>query len=410
MYILGSAGMVRSIGRSATFVFLPLVFADVYHLSYLDIGLLVAAIVPVSTLSFLAGGHLTDRLGRRPFAIFPSFASAVLLTLLFLYLDSGVATVMVLWAVNSVFGGLTRPAQSAMIGDVTTPELAVTAFGVQRVFMNTGFAISPAVGGFLADTVGLPSLFLFGAITSLVEGIILLVLLRETYAGSRSESRRLFGSLAEPFHDRLFVWLLVAFAGLAVIMNQFGTPLALYLGAVRGVSFTEFGFIYALNGALVVLLQLPISRWIELRGQQYLLAMALGTIGYGSAFLLFDAATGFPMYLLAMGGLTSGEDVVSPTQSTLVAQLGGTERRGRYFGAYNATTNLGRVVGPVLGTLLLGIGPNGPIFLWGGMFVGALGVAAGFLYLRARVRRRLKLGGPGGPQSSPGGALLLGSG
>ena len=407
MYLLGSAGLVRSVGRSATFVFLPLVFADIYHLSYFVIGVLMAAIVPVSTLSFLAGGSLADRYGRRPFAVYPSFASAIVLALLWAYLDRGVVLVMGLWAVNSLFGGLTRPAQSSMIGDVTTPELSVTAFGVQRVFTNTGFAISPAIGGFLADSSGLSALFLFAALTSLAEGVVLISLLRETYAGAGRKSERPFANLAVPFRDGPFVWLLVALVGLAVLMNQFSSPLTLFLGSVRHLPLTEFGLIYSLNGILVVALQLPFSRLVE-RHHQYLLWMAGGALTYGTAFLLFDAAGAFPAFLLAMGILTIGEDIVSPTQQSLVANFAGTERRGSYFGAYNATTNVARVVGPVVGTLLLGLGANGPNLLWGSMFALSIVVAVGFLYLRGAARRRLARDGAVGQTPVPTVVLLSG--
>ncbi len=387
VYLLGSAGMVRSIGRSATFVFLPLVFANVYHLSYLLIGGLIAAIVPVGTFSFLLGGQLSDRYGRRPFAIYPSFVSVGVLVLLWLNLDRGVPIVMVLWAMNSFLGGLTRPAQSAMIGDITTPDLAVTAFGVQRVFTNTGFAISPAIGGLLATYAGLPSLFLFAALTSLVEGGLLLVMLRETFAGRGSAGGHALARVVAPFLDRPFAWLLVGFAGLAVLMNQFGTPLALFLGSVRSVPYSEFGLIYSLNGALVVLLQLPFARLIDVR-RDHLAFMAGGTLTYGTSFLLFDLAHVFPAYLLAMGVLTVGEDIVSPTQQSLVAGFSGPERRGSYFGAYNAATNASRLIAPVLGTLLLGLGTSGPEFLWVGMFSLSVAVALGFLRLRRTERRR----------------------
>ncbi len=408
VYLLGSAGLVRSIGRSATFVFLPLIFAEVYGLPYLAIGGLIAAIVPVSIISFLSGGYFSDRFGRRPFAVYPSFASTVVLLFLWQYLDHGLAIVVGLWAINSFLGGLTRPAQSAMIGDVTPPDLTVTAFGVQRVFTNTGFAISPAIGGFLAATVGLPALFLFAAITSVIEGTLLLVLLRETYPGHRPTPRERGEGVGAPFRDVPFVWLLVGMVGLALVMNQFSTPLALFLGSVRSLPLTEFGFIYSLNGVLVVLLQLPISRWIEGR-HQYLGWLAAGSITYGASFLLFDAAGSFAFYLLAMGVLTIGEDIVSPTQQTLVARFAGPEHRGSYFGAYNAATNATRVVAPVVGTLLLGLGPSGSTWLWGGMFGISVAVALGFLYLRGHARRRIDSAGPQGPSPLPADLLLAGS-
>lgn len=388
-------------------MFLPLVFVDLYGLPYLEIGALVAAIVPIATLSFLAGGYLSDRYGRRPFAVYPAFASSVVMFALWAFLDRGVPVVMGLWAVNSCVMGLSRPVQSAMIGDVTSPDLAVTAFGVQRVFTNTGFAISPALGGFLAAYAGLPTLFLFAAFTSLIEGGILLGLLVESYGGGPRRSGAAVSGIVAPFRDHLFVVLLAALAGLSILMNQFGTPLALYLGSVRSVSFSEFGLIYSVNGLLVVLLQLPIGRIVE-RSQQYLAWMAGGTLCYGAAFLLFDAATSFPFYLTAMAVLTVGEDIVSPTEQSLVARFAGPERRGSYFGAFNAGTNASRVVGPLVGTLLLGLGSLGPTLLWGGMFGVSVGVAAAFLVLRGNARHRVLARGPGGAPAQPIDALLSG--
>ncbi len=404
VYLLGSAGLIRSVGRSATFVFLPLVFADVYRLPYLEIGLLIAAIVPVSTLAFLLGGYLSDRQGRRALAIYPNFLSAVVLVLLWLYLDRGIPVVMGLWAVNSLLGGLTRPARSAMVGDVTSPDLAVTAFGVQRVFSNTGFAISPALGGLLATSSGLPALFLFAAVTSAIEGVILVTLLRETFAGT-ARTGATATNLSTPFRDRPFVGLLVGLVGLALVMNQFGTPLALFLGSVRAVPLTEFGLVYSLNGVLVVLLQLPVSRVIE-RRHRYIGWLAGGTLAYGASFLLFDLSGALPMYLLSMGVLTLGEDIVSPTEQSLVAHFAGRARRGSYFGAYNAATNATRVLAPVAGTLLLGIGPQGPELLWGGMAVVALAVALGFVNLRDSARRRLERSTELGAEPPPSDLLL----
>jgi MFS family permease len=407
VYILGTAGLVRSIGRSATFVFLPLVFANVYHLPYLVIGGLIAAIVPVSTLSYLAGGHVSDRFGRRPFAVYPTFLTAASMAFLWAFLDRGVPVVMALWGLNALFNGLSRPAQSAMIGDVTSPELAVTAFGVQRVFTNTGFAISPAVGGVLATTTGLPTLFLFASITSVLEGILLVLLLRETFVGGPAAGARAWRSITVPFRDRVFVSVLVGLAGLSLVMNQFGTPLALYLGSVRGVSYTDFGLVYSLNGLLVVLLQLPLGRLVE-RWQQYLGSMALGTLAYGFAFVLFDFARSLPQYLLSMGILTLGEDVVSPTQQSLVARFTGPERRASYFGAYNAATNGTRVVSPVVGTLLLGLGTSGPEFLWFGMAAVSAVVAGVFVSLLREARTRVERAEIRGGSPPPVDAMLAG--
>ncbi len=391
VYTLASAGLVRSLGRAATWIFLPVVFVEIYGLSYATVGLLVAAIVPVSMLAHLLGGSLSDRVGRRWLATIPSFVSALCMTAIFLLLDRGVAVTMGLWAVNAFGMALSGPSQSAMIGDVTRSLDLPMAYSIQRVFVNAGFAVSPALGGLIADTVGLPYLFLFGAVATLGEGLVLLLFLRETLPDGRTASNeRRWSQFSAPFRDRTFLLMLSLLVGLVVVANQFGTPLTLYLVDVRQLPLLEFGYIYAINGALVVLMQIPISRWIE-RTRHYLIWMAGGTLLYGIGFILFGVGAAFPIFAVAMVVLTLGENSTSPIQQTVVSNFAGSQRRGSYFGAYNATANAARAVGPVLGTLLLALGST---VWWSSIFAVALVVALLFLLLVRRLGSRVESGTP----------------
>lgn len=399
VYTLASAGLVRSLGRAATWIFLPVVFVEIYGLSYATVGLLVASIVPVSMLAHLLGGSQSDRHGRRWLATIPSFVSALCMTAIFLFLNQGIALTMGLWAVNAFGMALSGPSQSAMIGDVTRSLDLPMAYSIQRVFVNAGFAISPALGGLIADTIGLRYLFLFGAVATLGEGLVLLLFLRETLpAGREISSERHWTQFTAPFRDRSFLLMLALLIGLVVVANQFGTPLTLYLVDVRQLPLLEFGYIYAINGALVVLMQIPISRWIE-RTRHYLVWMAGGTLLYGLGFILFGLGAAVPIFAVAMIVLTMGENSTSPIQQTVVSNFAGPKRRGSYFGAFNATANAARAVGPVLGTLLLALGAT---VWWSSIFGAALLVSILFLLLGRRLGSRVEHGVPEGPASAGG--------
>lgn len=407
VYVLSSAALVRSAGRAATWIFLPIVLAEVYQLPLVEVGLLVASIVPIRVAAFLAGGSLADRWGRRGLAVVPSFLLAVTMGLLFVFLDRGLLLVMGIWALNATLMGLATPAQNAIVADVTEPDLQIRAFSVQRVFANTGFAISPAVGGFLAASFGLPYLFLSASLFSVGEGVVLLLWLGESRPPrSRSVSATTAAhGLAAPFQDRPFVGVLVLLAALTLLMSQFGTPLALYLTVFRQIPYDEFGLIYSLNGALVVALQLPITRLQERRGWA-LEAIAFGAPLYGLGYLLFGVSTGFFFFLGAMAILTIGEDFVSPVQQAVVGTLAPPDLRGSYYGAYNAATSSAQAVGPVIGTALLGLGAIGPSFLWGSMVVLSAVVALAALRLRHRFEVRRRAGGALGRREVPVGEPL----
>ncbi len=403
VYLLSGANLVRSVGRSASWIFLPLILLAAYHLTYLQIGILIAVIVPVGAGANLLGGSSSDRHGRRALSTFPSFGVALASLALYFLWDSGLPLMMVLWGASSFLTNLQRPAQSAMVGDITSPQERVSAFGVVRVFNNLGFAISPAVGGLLAETYGLNVVFLIAAGATAMEGVLLLLFLRESHPGTSeptgspgpaSAPRGWWTSMRGPFGDAVLVSFGVLGVGLTLATQQFGTALALFSRGVQGLSYSQVGLLYSLNGLFVVLLQLPISWAIRHR---YLEWLAVGSLLYGSSFLLFLGGGGYALDLAGVGVLTLGEDVVSPLQNSIVAGMSGAEERGSYFGAYSLMTSIAQAFAPFLGTLLLGISAQGPLLLWGSMAGLTVVVAGGYLYLAQLRKAARRSAPPAGP-------------
>ena len=252
-------------------------------------------------------------------------------------------------------------------------------FSVLRIFGNVGFAISPALGGLLASQFGIPVVFLVAGIAGLAGGLLLTLFLEETRPETAAPDRPLRERTSFPFHDPMFLALGVLGVGLTLAVGQSGTALTLFSVGVRHFSYEQVGWLYSLNGIIVVTLQMPISWGLR---HQHLLWMAVGTLCYGAAYALFDIGLAYAAFLLAMGILTIGENLVSPLQNTIVAALARREDRGSYFGAYAAVTTGASIFSPSFGTLLLGSG-NG-LALWGTSIVLTVLVAAGYLALRKR--------------------------
>jgi MFS family permease len=379
IYLLGASNLVMSTGRSAAWLFLPVLLYTAYSLSFITVGLLVSLVIPVSLVASLVGGAASDRYGRRPFLAYPPLANAAVSFLLFAFWDKGLGLVVGLWAANMFLGNVGSGAQNALMTDVAGESRRMRVFSVLRIFGNVGFAIAPALGGLLASSYGIPIVFLVAGITALTGGLLLTVLLEETRHEERTGVRPLRERTTLPFHDSMFLALGVLGIGLTLAAGQFGTALTLFSVGVRHLSYDEVGWLYSLNGIIVVTLQMPIS-WGIRRG--HLFWMAVGTLCYGGAFLLFYAGTVYAVFLVAMGVLTIGENLVSPLQNTLIAALASEDHRGSYFGAYGAVTNGANVFAPALGTLLLGTGQ--PLLLWGPFALLTGIVAAGYLVLRRR--------------------------
>jgi MFS family permease len=377
IYLLGTSNLVMSAGRSAAWLFLPILLYTAYHLSFLYVGLLVSLVIPVSLIAALVGGAASDRYGRRPFVAYPPLANAVVSLLLFTFWNQGLVVVMGLWAANTFLGNVGGGAQNALMTDVSEESRRMSVFSLLRIFGNVGFAIAPALGGLLATQFGIPVVFLVAGVAALAGGLLLTLFLEETHREDAPSARPLRERASFPFHDSMFLALGVLGIGLTLAAGQFGTALTLFSVGVRHFSYEQVGWLYSLNGIIVVTLQMPIAWGLR---RQHLVWMAVGTLCYGAAYMLFYVGTVYAAFLIAMGVLTIGENVVSPLQNTIVAALATKDDRGSYFGAYTAITNGANVFAPSLGTLLLGTG-NG-LALWGTFALLTVTVAAGYLALR----------------------------
>ncbi|HTP56020.1 MAG TPA: MFS transporter [Thermoplasmata archaeon] len=382
IYLLGASNLVMSAGRSAAWLFLPILLYTGYRLSFLTVGLLVSFVIPVSLVASIVGGVASDRYGRRPFIAYPPLANAAVSVSLYFLWHDGLLLVMGLWAANTFLGNIGSGAQNALMTDVSEESRRMRVFSILRVFGNAGFAISPALGGLLASQFGIPIVFVVAAVAALAGGLTLTLFLTETHPAAPASPRSLTDRAYLPFHDGLFLAFGALGVGLTLAAGQFGTALSLFSVGVRHFSYEQVGWLYSLNGILVVTLQMPIAWGLR---RNHLGWMAVGTLAYGAAFLLFYAGTEYVVFLIGMAVLTLGENLVSPLQNTIVAALSTEEDRGSYFGAYGAVTNGANVFAPPLGTLLLGTGS--PLVLWGS-FSGLTGVVAlGYGALRSRSSR-----------------------
>ena len=129
-----------SAGRSAAWLFLPILLYTSYHLSFLYVGVLVSLVIPVSLLAAIVGGAASDRYGRRAFLAYPPLAYALVSFLLYEFWSQGLVVVMGLWAANMFLGNIGSGAQNALMTDVSIETRRMRVFSLLRIFGNVGFA------------------------------------------------------------------------------------------------------------------------------------------------------------------------------------------------------------------------------------------------------------------------------
>jgi MFS family permease len=302
----------------------------------------------------LIGGQLADRLGRRRTIALSMFSAAA--SILMLGRAQALPEIVVWTVLMGLTAELYRPASAALLTDLTRPDQRVTAFAGYRLAVNFGAMIGPAVGGLIAEA-SFAWLFVGDAITCVLFGLIALVALPD---GARTSAAQ---DAARPPHSILrdtgFMVFLVASTAVAFMYAQAHSGFALEVSG-RGFPNRTYGLLIALNAFLVLLLELPLSRWTRTKRRRPMIALGWALIGLG--FGLTPWGQGVAWLTFTVLVWTLGEIVSAPVGGAYVSDIAPDHMRGRYMGAWTMTWGLGYVLGPSLGGQLYGWNPHA---LWG---------------------------------------------
>src|SRR5688500_6178341 len=186
--------------------YLTLVLRREFSLDPSQVGFLLAAYGAGSLISIIAGGTLSDRLGRRLTLLVSLFGSGVVALAL------GCAPSIRVFAPLLVLFGfvaeLYRPAASSIIGDLLPSTHRATGFAALRMAVNLGFAVGMTLGGLIADW-HWRILFFGDGITTLLFGLVVYLYIPETrdapHAASGAGKAGAGGGQSSPWRDFVFV-------------------------------------------------------------------------------------------------------------------------------------------------------------------------------------------------------------
>ncbi|MFJ8083389.1 MDR family MFS transporter [Streptomyces sp. NPDC096205] len=371
---LWTSTLVNRLGAFvATFMALYLTLDRGYSASYA--GLVAALHGLGGVISSLGGGVMTDRLGRRPTLLIAQTSTAFSVALLgFMHDPVAIAAVAFLVGMAS---NASRPAVQAMMADIVRPEDRVRAFSLNYWAINLGFAVSSTAAGFIAEFSYLAG-FLIEAGMTLACAIVVFLKLPESKP-VRTAAEEAGGEevgLGTVLRDGRFMGVVGLSFLIAVIFQQGSVGLPVAMGAA-GFTPADYGLAIAVNGVLIVALQIPVTRFIEHRDPQRLLVISALLAGYGFALTAFAGSVA--AFALTVCVWTLAEIVNAPTQTGIVVRLSPVHGRGRYQGMYTMSWSVAALVAPLSSGLL--IDHFGAEWLWGMCAVVGTVAAIGYWLL-----------------------------
>ncbi|MYX15413.1 MFS transporter [Streptomyces sp. SID8374] len=362
-------------GFVATFMALYLTLDRGYSASYA--GLVAALHGLGGVISSLGAGVMTDRLGRRPTMLMAQLSMAVSVAVLG-FMEHPVAIAAVAFLVGMA-SNASRPAVQAMMADIVPPKDRVRAFSLNYWAINLGFAVSSAGAGFIAEYSYLAG-FLGEALMVLACAVVVFLKVPESRPAQAAPVKTAGGKrpkdevrITTVLRDGRFMGVVGLSFLVSLIFQQGYVGLPVAMGA-DGLSSSDFGTAIAVNGVLIVALQIPVTRFIQHRDPRRLLIISSLLAGYGFGLTAFAGSVA--VYALTVCVWTLAEIVNAPTQTGLVVQLSPAQGRGRYQGMYTMSWSVAALVAPLMSGFV--IDHYGAVWLWGACAV--IGTVAGFGY------------------------------
>jgi MFS family permease len=394
IWLLAVARTVNTAGLSLVLAFLGVYVVEDRGYPAMAYGAIALVANLAQSMSNAWAGALSDRVGRRPLITWSLLvrgaAIAVLGTLVLL--DAPLLPIAAFIVLSSMLRGCFEPVAYALVADVVAPEQRITAFGLQRMGTNLGWALGPAVGGTLSLIVPYGVIFYVAAAALCVASFI-----TRSIADPVQVSRPPPGSdapIAEPvppLRRRVAEALAIPELRLmiggtflaAMLQTQMFSTLAIFMTDHVGVTKAEVGLLYTVNGGLVLLLQVPAMALIRRRGTRLILPWAalLSTVGFAMI-----AIGSFRGAVLAIFVITCAEMLFDPAHQTNIAELSSPSARGRMFGVLGFAQMVGIAFAPLLGGTLLDTIGSDHLALW--LTLALLGLGETWCFVRfARFHR-----------------------
>ncbi|WP_134683349.1 MDR family MFS transporter [Brevibacillus migulae] len=376
------------------FPFIALHFSDAFGKDLAGILLTVPPLIGI--LGNLAGGYLSDTLGRRPTMLTGAFLQCIMFAI-FTFSPGPLIDYLAFIGIG-LGGALYWPASSAMVADLTPEEDRRLVFATFYTAMNIGVVFGPVLGSIFFLHYRMELLATCTLVT-LAYAIAIYFLIKETRPASvktedtskvkSSIIKEQWQSYSVILRDKPFALYILSGILVTICFMQLDLYMAVYVKEFvpeqpllswgnwsLSLGSTEaFGWMVGLNGLLVVLFTMPVTNWFQHWNDRN--SLILSSVLFGLGMFLMAFTTHIWLLFGCIVVLTLGELIRTPVVQSFVSKYSPEDARGQYMGASSLQFSIGRFIAP----LTIGLSAwMPPVGVFGIIFLCAL--ISAFLYVK----------------------------
>ncbi len=333
------------------FAYIQPIYVQQLGASPVQIGGVLSLAGLAIAVGYLPGGLLADRV-RRKWVMLGGWGLGIAGVLLMAAARDwrGFVPAIMLYS----FSAFCVPAISATIADAAGDVPLARVLTLTYSGFWAGNIVSPGVGGWLAQMVGMRVVYVIAAGCYVASTLVILMLTSQPVRARANIWQRPSGAV---MRSGVLLGVIVFAIFLAMYIGQ---PLAPnFLQNIAGWPVARIGLLGSLNALGVTLLAPALGRWAaggKMRGLLVAQALVWASLG-----LLLIGARGLPGFVLAAFFLRGGYGACRNLTGAHIAGLVSAENRGVAFGLYETAVASAHMVAPYIAGWLYAIQPAAPI-------------------------------------------------
>ena len=337
--------LVTFINRAGAMVipFLSLYLVNEKCFTFPQVGWIMTAFGLGSFTGTWIGGKLTDSIGFYKVIVASLFLGGVGFIILqffhsFYSLCLGVFTLILI-------ADAYRPAIFVACDAYSKPKNITRSIALIRLAINLGFSIGPVIGGIIIAKISYNSLFWIDGITCILASILLFMVLQPKKIVEEKKEVIVREEGSPPYKNVLYMLLILIMVLSSMTFVQYFSVIPIYYEQAYLLSEDVIGLILFLNGAIIVLFEMPLVGWLERIKISKTMATFWGMVFLALSFIVLNLGNWTGILVIGMILMTIGEMIGSPFSNALALSMSPKGRKGSYMAVYSMSFSLAHVIG-----------------------------------------------------------------
>ncbi|MBT9130440.1 MAG: Multidrug resistance protein MdtG [candidate division WS2 bacterium] len=347
------------------------------------IGLITSLSLLIATLTFLPGGYLSDILGRKKLMLFGWLLATPSALVFALAPDWKIITLGIfLYHLSFIL----IPALDAYIAMYSPSDKLHFSYTFVYVLGSSSLIFSPVIGGFIAQNLGIRSIFYFSFFLYLLSSLVIFFLAsdkkREPKLSKPTKTTVL--PLEKPSFILPILKYLLGFSLLVLLLYPVNPFIYIFLQEYKNINLLQVGYLGSIGGVGSFLFAFLVEKYHKDKNCILALAITL-VITALLLILLFRSIYIMVMAIFLLGASRSIEPLMKGVVATFIDE----KNRAWGMGIFNTFIGVSAMIAPSIGGWLYAQNPITPFVL--SISWGVLGVTI-FWVRRNKMRGILVIG------------------